>query len=246
MSRGTDNVVSVLTELGLSLYEAKAYLTLLIRGIATASEISDLSGIPYTRVYDVLSSLESKGFVASIPGRPMKFQALDPDIALKNLLEMHKRKLMSELRTLEESVNKALGILSRLKPASRGYESIIKLRGAISIKNFIRQLIRKSSQRIAEVRSQNTPSVLEESSLDEARHKGVSVIKYVLKSTHIHVNLLIIDQSIIIYEREGRDSAGTYDSAVVINSKQISDLLYALILHHNNHNNEVEIAKSSS
>ncbi len=230
MSRNTENLTSVLMRLGLNRYEAKAYVTLLIRGVATASEISDLSGIPYTRVYDVLSSLESKGFVVSVPGRPMKFQALDPDIALKNLLEIHREKLMNELRTLEENVTKAMETLSRLKPGSREYESIMRLRGAVSIRNFIHQLIRKCSMRIAEVRPDNTPSVLSDDDLREAERKGINVVERVLKSVDAGVNLLVVDYSIIIYERGESSSMSTYDTAIVINSKQISDLLYTLAL----------------
>lgn len=230
MSRNTENLTSVLIRLGLNRYEAKAYVTLLIRGVATASEISDLSGIPYTRVYDVLSSLESKGFVVSVPGRPMKFQALDPDIALKNLLEIHREKLMNELRTLEENVTKAMETLSRLKPGAREYESIMRLRGAVSIRNFIHQLIRKCSVRIAEVRPDNVPSVLTDEDLKEAERKGINIVKRVLKSVNAGVNLLVVDYSIIIYERGESSSMSTYDIAIVINSKQISDLLYALAL----------------
>jgi len=231
VSRNTENLTSVLMRLGLNRYEARAYITLLIRGVATASEVSDLSGIPYTRVYDVLSSLESKGFVVSVPGRPMKFQALDPDIALKNLLEIHREKLMNELHALEENVTKAMEVLSRFKPGAREYESIIRLRGSVSIRNFIHQLIRKCAIRVAEVHPSNIPSVLSDDDLREMKRKGISVAVRVLESMSVNVNLLVVDHSIIIYERGKSDSIGDYDSAIVINSKQISDLLYALVLH---------------
>ncbi len=43
-----------LRDLGLSEYEARAYRSLLGAGPTTAKELSDASGIPIGRVYDVL------------------------------------------------------------------------------------------------------------------------------------------------------------------------------------------------
>ncbi|RLI81890.1 TrmB family transcriptional regulator [Archaeoglobales archaeon] len=68
-------VVDVLKNFGLSEYEAKAILTLLSRGILTAKEIAEYSGIPRTSVYDVMNSLLAKGLVESF-GKPMKFRAI--------------------------------------------------------------------------------------------------------------------------------------------------------------------------
>ncbi|MBW3022798.1 helix-turn-helix domain-containing protein, partial [Candidatus Woesearchaeota archaeon] len=47
-----------LKELGLTENEAKAYETLLRLGKTSASHISKESGVPYGRIYNVLSSLE--------------------------------------------------------------------------------------------------------------------------------------------------------------------------------------------
>jgi len=38
---------------GLSNYESRAYLSLLQQGLSTAREISDVSKIPFGRIYDV-------------------------------------------------------------------------------------------------------------------------------------------------------------------------------------------------
>ena len=46
-----------LTRLGLTIYEAKAYLALIRRGSSTAAEVARLAGVPRQRIYDVLASL---------------------------------------------------------------------------------------------------------------------------------------------------------------------------------------------
>lgn len=68
-------LLEVLKSFGLSDYEAKALVALLSKGTLTAKEVSELSGIPRTSVYDVMDSLVSKGLVESF-GKPKKFKAL--------------------------------------------------------------------------------------------------------------------------------------------------------------------------
>ncbi|RLI80632.1 hypothetical protein DRP05_00365 [Archaeoglobales archaeon] len=72
------DAVEVLQDLGLSLYEAKAYVTLLALTEATAGEVSDSAKIPRTKIYDVLKRLEEKGFIEVQPGNPMLFRAVEP------------------------------------------------------------------------------------------------------------------------------------------------------------------------
>ena len=57
-----DRAVELLKErFGLNTYEAKAYLSLL-KGARSPKEVSSASGIPISRVYDVLKGLSEKGF----------------------------------------------------------------------------------------------------------------------------------------------------------------------------------------
>ncbi len=50
----------------LNLYEAKIWTALLSRGVSTAGELSDIGNVPRSRAYDILESLEKKGFVVAI------------------------------------------------------------------------------------------------------------------------------------------------------------------------------------
>ena len=63
----------------LNIYEAKIWAVLLSRGIATAGELADLSGVPRSRCYDVLESLEKKGFIIMKIGKPIKYISIKPE-----------------------------------------------------------------------------------------------------------------------------------------------------------------------
>jgi len=62
----------------LNLYEVKLWAALLSRGVSTAGELSDIADVPRSRSYDVLESLEKKGFVVMKLGKPIKYLAVPP------------------------------------------------------------------------------------------------------------------------------------------------------------------------
>tara|TARA_Y100000310_G_scaffold321156_1_gene378436 strand:+ start:2527 stop:3321 length:795 start_codon:yes stop_codon:yes gene_type:complete len=62
----------------LNLYEVKLWVSLLSRGVSTAGELSDIADVPRSRSYDVLESLEKKGFVVMKLGKPIKYIAIPP------------------------------------------------------------------------------------------------------------------------------------------------------------------------
>tara|TARA_Y100000034_G_C6902585_1_gene417803 strand:- start:1538 stop:2362 length:825 start_codon:yes stop_codon:yes gene_type:complete len=76
---------------GLNLYEVKIWTALLSRGVSTAGELSDIGDVPRSRAYDILESLEKKGFVVMKLGKPIKYIAVEP----KEVIERVK-KLMYE------------------------------------------------------------------------------------------------------------------------------------------------------
>jgi len=75
----------------LNLYEVKVWASLLSRGISTAGELSTISDVPRSRTYDILESLEKKGFIVMKLGKPIKFVALKPEEVIervkKNLIK---------------------------------------------------------------------------------------------------------------------------------------------------------------
>ena len=99
----------------LNLYEVKLWAALLSRGVSTAGELSDIADVPRSRSYDILESLEKKGFVVMKLGKPIKYIAIPPtevvDRVKKNMQSNAQDKikrldsiksspLMTELNTL--------------------------------------------------------------------------------------------------------------------------------------------------
>ena len=81
-----------LKDFGLNSYESKLWVALLSRGVSTAGELSDISNVPRSRAYDVLESLEKKGFVVVKVGKPIKYLAVPPS----EVVERVKKKVLEE------------------------------------------------------------------------------------------------------------------------------------------------------
>ena len=73
-----DENIHVLKGLGLTLYEAQAYITLTSLISTTAVEISKKSNIPRSKIYDVLKKLEEKKFIEIEDGRPHTYHIKSP------------------------------------------------------------------------------------------------------------------------------------------------------------------------
>ena len=70
--------VHVLKGIGLTMYEAQAYVTLTSLISATAVEVSEKSGIPRSKIYDVLKKLNEKEYVEIEDGRPLIYNVKSP------------------------------------------------------------------------------------------------------------------------------------------------------------------------
>jgi HTH-type transcriptional regulator, sugar sensing transcriptional regulator len=88
----------LLTELGLTVNEARVYLALLRSDSPTAAEAATAAGVPRPKVYEALQTLEGRGFSKSIGGRVRRFVPVEPESALRGWLSHreHERAEMSE------------------------------------------------------------------------------------------------------------------------------------------------------
>ncbi|MEM1922883.1 MAG: helix-turn-helix domain-containing protein [Nitrososphaerota archaeon] len=95
---------TAMKRIGLSEYEAKAYIALLSRRGGTASEISAASQIPISKIYDTLKSLERKGLLKAERGRPMRYIPEHPQVASESLRASIERELQSDLEVFVSSL----------------------------------------------------------------------------------------------------------------------------------------------
>lgn len=87
---------------GLNLYEVKIWAALLSRGVSTAGELSDISNVPRSRAYDILESLEKKGFVVMKLGKPIKYIAVEPGEVVERVKKSVKMDAEEHAKKLEE------------------------------------------------------------------------------------------------------------------------------------------------
>ncbi len=145
--------IDKLSLFGLNSYESKLWAALLSRGVATAGELAEIANVPRSRCYDVLETLEKKGFIISKIGKPMKYIAVHPEEVIervkKNLLEkanadaekldsIRNTELMDELKTLH------LKGIKKIDPE----ELSGLLRGRKNIYNHLATLIKNSKQSV--------------------------------------------------------------------------------------------------
>lgn len=95
-----DLVKKIKEYFNLNIYETKVWLALLSKGIASAGEIAELSGVPRSRTYDVLESLEKRGFAIVKIGKPVKYISVKPT----EVIEKMKNKTMHEAQEKVKSL----------------------------------------------------------------------------------------------------------------------------------------------
>ena len=105
-------LLSQLKDFGLNSYESKLWAALISKGSATAGELSDIANVPRSRSYDVLESLEKKGFIVMKLGKPIKYMAVPPEDAINRI----KKSLIDEAQVQAEMLEKVKGseIISEL------------------------------------------------------------------------------------------------------------------------------------
>jgi DNA-binding CsgD family transcriptional regulator len=91
----------VLEAVGLTKQQQDIYLALLDGGPATTTEVRDrVAGAP---VSAALATLEVKGLISRLPGRPVRYQPARPDIAIEVLVRSQEQELQ-RVRALAEGL----------------------------------------------------------------------------------------------------------------------------------------------
>ncbi len=142
-------LVESLRRLGLNQYEAKAYAALCTRGSQTVGELSESGGLPRPRSYDVLMSLQEKGFVSMQAGRPLRYNALPLDEAVKTLRKQKEASLSDEIKQMDQLSKDLAGKLKvQTAPAIGAEERIWTLKGRDAIYSRMSSMISNSKKHV--------------------------------------------------------------------------------------------------
>ncbi len=137
----------------LNLYEVKIWAALLSRGVSTAGELSDIADVPRSRSYDVLESLEKKGFVIMKLGKPIKYLAVPPQEVLERVKKNVREDAKEQIERLEEL--KGTEVITELNALhTQGVELVEpsdlsgSLRGRHNLYNHLELTIRNAEKNV--------------------------------------------------------------------------------------------------
>ncbi len=142
-----------LKNLGLNSYEVKIWTALLSRGFSTAGELSDIANVPRSRSYDVLESLEKKGFVIMKLGKPIKYIAVPPKEVIERVKKNVQDYAKEEVKKLSDLRN--TDIIDELSALhTQGVELVEpadlsgSLRGRHNLYNHIEYMLKKAEKSV--------------------------------------------------------------------------------------------------
>jgi len=144
---------SLKKEFNLNIYEVKIWTALLSRGVSTAGELSDIANVPRSRSYDVLESLEKKGFVIMKLGKPIKYIAVPPKEVVERVKKNVQEYAKDEIKKLTDLKNtEVIEELSTLH--TQGVELVEpadlsgSLRGRHNLYNHLELTIRNAEESV--------------------------------------------------------------------------------------------------
>ena len=137
----------------LNLYEVRVWTALLSRGVSTAGELSNISDVPRSRTYDILETLEKKGFIVMKLGKPIKFVALKPEEVVervkKNLVlqASEKSKRLDQLKG-EEILTELSSLFTQGVKFVEPSDLSGSLRGRQNLYNHLDMMVREAEKTI--------------------------------------------------------------------------------------------------
>jgi len=172
-----------LKDFGLNSYEAKLWTALLSRGVATAGELSDIANVPRSRSYDVLESLERKGFVIMKLGKPIKYIAVPPAEVLERVKKSVKDDADDQI-TLIDGLRKS-EVLSELNFLHKQGIELVEptdligaVRGRVNLYNHLASTIKSAEKTVSIMTTELGVARKAEalkSVLQKAKERGVRV-----------------------------------------------------------------------
>lgn len=235
----------------LNIYETKVWMTLLAKGIASAGEISTASSVPRSRTYDVLESLEKRGFAIAKLGKPVKYIGIKPQVILEKLKNNVRKN--AEDKIIELSKVRETGEFAELeslyknssKP-TKDEDISISLKGKANISNNVREIMKNAKEEViicTSVEEFISKLKLFEQTFEALKKKNVKlkialsgdskIIKKVsdklgIKFTRININakFFIVDRKeIMFYLSKNKDGE---EVAIWLNSEFFSEAFATL------------------
>jgi len=243
----------------LNLYEVKIWTTLLSRGISTAGELSDIANVPRSRTYDVLESLERRGFVVMNLGKPIRYLAIPPEEVIERVKKNYKLQINEKAKELETLMDS--DVLKELQGLyEKGIEMIDPselsgaLRGRHNLHDHLDLMIKDATRSVCIMTSSAELNRIAEfhlMTLKDVRSKGVEVkiatpitkenlesaksligVAQIRNVEHIKARFYIIDgEEVLFMLLPETEVHPTYDTGIWVHSPFFGSALEDLFEH---------------
>lgn len=152
-------LINALENLGLSSYEAKAYIAILSEQPITGYKLSKISGVPRSRVYETIEKLTAKKLVVARKGDVNLFAPVDPAFFLEEK---------------EKENQRTIDLLRKFLPQAKREkedQGIWNISGRDQILEIIGQLIVRSEKYVYFIGASNDLLLFEEALVKAERRK---------------------------------------------------------------------------
>lgn len=175
--------LDALKEIGLNMYQRKIYAALLSRGVSTAGELSEMTGVPRSRAYDVLESLSQMGFAILKPSKPREYVAVPPEQALENAKRVLQEKFEDQVKKIErfkrsEYINELNDLYNQGLNLVDPSDLAGALKGRYNIYQHVGGMLKEAEKNIKILTTERGLNELYENHFDvlrKAREKGVEI-----------------------------------------------------------------------
>ena len=167
-----------LEEIGLSLYERKALMALMLCGVADAATLCREGGVPTSKIYLAMEKLARLGLVQIQPTRPKMFAALSVDVVVARVIDIARDRAERFAAAAPELSATLKGLQSRV----RGRQPFVDL--ALGIDAHVRRhLVPLAAARKRILSYMEQGDLL---ALDAAVAGGFPILRRIAKNTAEH------------------------------------------------------------
>jgi hypothetical protein len=122
-----------LEQVGLTLYERKALMALMLCGVADAATLCREGAVPTSKIYLAMEKLAGLGLVQVQPTRPKMFAALPPEVVVARIVEI----VRERSERFASDASKLQAMFTGLRSRARGRQPFLDL--ALGVEGHIRR-----------------------------------------------------------------------------------------------------------
>lgn len=205
---------------GLNLYEAKVWLALLSKGIASAGEVAQISGVPRSRTYDVLENLDKRGFAIVKIGKPVKYIGIKPNMIIEKLKNNVRKQADDKVSTLSkikntEEFTTLEGLYKEGIDPIKREDISAALKGKSNISNCLKEILTNAEKEViicTNAEEINSKKKLFQKTIEILKKQGIilsialsgdeKIIKEISKDFGIKIKKVNIDTKFFIIDRK--------------------------------------------